>query len=409
MTLTQIQIYERYSEIDFDRTIYIKRRNTDGTYESTWQDLEQITSYPIVLKDTVEAITKRLPNDDYSAGTITVDNVTLKVRNDKGWVSNEDDSRSIFFGYTRHKSLVKIEDGFIDKYTDPDNPVAVVTETFLGFIDDTQSDSSFDNVEVIVVTDQLTTLLQELTIDDLGSISYTTLEDFVFAVMNRDHFKDFFTVSSGNINAGFNFAAFDHTQYDGGDNMLDVFQDFSIDHSVPIVQEGVFYYKAFVPSVSVLYNFDTTPERKGSKFKNFNSGAKQVRDKLYWEGTNISKLAADRLYNKEFKYDIKGVTGSVDRQAFLDWLIASGGKADRKESFTFSVKFFPGAKILDKRGLLREGFLPEDAWVIGNIRLGTSRFKRAIGSIQIPASEEWMIRGIKHDKKLTTWLTVKKV
>ena len=408
MTLTITQIYERYSEIDFDRTISVKRMNPDGSYEASWQDLSILLSkYPSILRDSVDAISLKLPNNDYSAGTITSDNVTLNLRNERGQVSNEEDARSIFFGFIRHRSLLKIEDGFTDKFTDPDNPVAVTTETFLGFIDDTLSNSNFNNRESIVVTDLLTTLMKELTVADLGTPSFTDLESLVLVIMDRAHFTDFFTVVVGNINAGFNFTTFDLTQYEDGVTVLELFQDFSIDHSLSIVQGGVFFYKPFTPTSSTIYNFDTTPERKGKDFKDFNSGAKNVRDKLYWEGSNLSELDPDRIYNKSFTYDILGVTDGTNRTNFLAYIIDE--VSPRKESFTFPVKFFPTIQILDKIGITREGFLPDDAWIIGNIRLGTSRFRRTIGSIKILGSDRWMVRGIKHDKKPRTWLTVQKV
>ncbi|MHA1972976.1 MAG: hypothetical protein ACTSW1_08285 [Candidatus Hodarchaeales archaeon] len=407
MTLTIEQIYDRYAEPEFARTISIKRRNVDGSYEASYSDIKDLTKYPVVTKDAVDQINISLPNNEYSSGTITSDNVTLKLKNERGQVSNEGTETSMFAGFIRHKSLVKIESGYVDKYTDPLNPVEVTEVVFEGFIDDSLSDSNFNNIETIVVTDLMTTLLKEITVSDVGAVGIDTLETVMLELMDRPPFTDFFTVGAGNINAGFDFTLVDISQYDDGETLLDVIQDLSVDHSVAHIVDGDFIYEPFDPSASLIYNFGTSPERKGNRFSNYKSGAVSVKDKLYWEGTALSELAANRVYNRPFTYDIKGITDATNRGNFLAYIIDE--VSPRKRVFDMPVKFLPTLKLLDKIAVVREGFLPADAWIIGNIVLGTSKFKRAIGSIQIAGSDRWIIRAIRHDNELITWLTLQEI
>jgi len=89
MNLTLQQIWERYSEIDFIRTIEIKRRLPNGTYESSWQNVETLANRKINTLEAVQDISIQVPNDTYSLGTVTVDNATLLFENPYGEMSNE--------------------------------------------------------------------------------------------------------------------------------------------------------------------------------------------------------------------------------------------------------------------------------------------------------------------------------
>lgn len=396
MTLTVKQIYDRYSVRDFCRVVEVKRLNTDGsTYESEWQDVETLSKLKLLDK-TVGPISKKVPNNNYSFGLVTTGNVTLQFNSKTGEFDDENNSSSIFFGYKRHKSLIRIRDGFIDKYTDSSNPTNVYSTVFEGFIDVTATGSKVDNENLkqsLVCIDLLSFLLKDYTLDDMGTLSTTTLEGLVYEILNRSEFTDFFTVSSGNITAGYNFTSLDISQYEDQTLLLTLFQNLSLGHSFFYVDEGVFYYKDITSAGSSVL---TVGKKKLSKFQNYNSGIANVYEKLYWEDQpTITFTATTNNYNRSKTLNVKGCTDATQRQNLLD-SIGAITEVQRKE-FTIIIPYYMDINVMDTITIESPQIIPSDAFVWGISNWGEKKWRKSIQADNILTNQDWLVRSVKHN------------
>ena len=413
MTLTMQQIWERYSEIDFVRRVDVCRINTSGVYENdglgnlTWTDINTLVGSRITPLDVCKDISKQIPDDTYSFGAVTIDNADLLFENPHGEVSDELNINSIFYGYIRHNSMVRIVDGYMDKYTAPTSPTLVTQTTFEGFIDDKQCETSFDDQETIVVVDKLVSLLQRYTKSDLGlSGIYYTSASLILTIMNRSEFTEFFTVNVGNINPGWTFPAFDMDQYEGQTQILTIMQDIALAHSLFYLDEGIFYFSAYQASATVDIDFSTSPERK-IKFKNYNSGAKRVFDRIYWETGNAEYNHPNRVLKEGMSFNIKGVTNVTDQQNYLNYIGPTLGT--KKALFELTIPFLPTLKFLNRASVTREGIILPDSFLLDVSQLDVAQLVDPTGAIIINSSVNWIVRGIKHTKKLETILTLEKI
>lgn len=406
MSLTIQEIWERYSEVEPVRIIEVKRVDVSGVYESSWVDVEDLVDIQIKPKDVCDNIEFKLPNDTYSFGAVTVNNAKLTFENIYGEFSDETNSRSIFNGFIRHKSLIRIRDGFIDKYTDPNNPQEIITTTFEGFIDDRLCETSFNNQETVIATEILSTLLKEITLKEITPLSSITINNLVYEIMNRAYFTDFFTVAAGNISAGYNATSFDITKYDDTITLFDLFQNFSMGHSIFYVRSGVLYYKGLTPPAGVVIDFGVAPERK-IKLDNYSTGADAVKDKLYWKDSNAEFVAANRIYNETYTFEIDGFTSLADQQGMLTAVgpIISA----RKKTFQLTIPFLPILEILNRVTITRTGYVLPGSFILDISHLDEATLLDAIGAIIISSGTEWAIKGIKHTKKYETVLNLEQI
>lgn len=403
MPLTIQQIYERYSSVDFVRNIYVKRRIVDDTYEALYQDIKDLIPRNVNTADVVQGVSYAIPNDSTNFGVITAANATFVFENIYGEVSGEDFPASIFVGYLRHRSLIKIEDGYID----PESNTPVVTTSFEGLIDDTLCETSFDNQEKIVAIDLLTSKLKQYQKGDFSNFVGANLKDVIYELMNRSEFTNFFSVSLANINPGVNITVANFNTYEADTTFLEFIQNLSIGHSIAYLKNGVFYYSAIEAAPTVSINFLEQPERK-INFRNYNSGGKRVYDKVYWDGTSLNYTLPDRIYNNQLTIDIKAVTDTTQRQTILNYL---GIRFSQKRPwFELTIPYLPILFLLDRITIQRQGNIVPGSFQMDVSLMGVSTyFYRPIGAIIISGSDNWIIREIKHSQKLETVLTVEKI
>lgn len=398
MTLTVKQIYERYSVREFCRIIEVKRLNADGaSYESDWQNIEELSKLKLLDKS-VGSISKKIANNNYAFGIVSVGNVTLSLNSKNGQFDDENNTSSIFFGYTRHKSLIRIRDGFVDYYTDSNNPVNVYETVFEGFIDITSTGTKVDDENFkqnLVCIDLLSFLLKDYTISDMGTLSSTTLETLIYEILNRSEFTDFFTVSSGNINAGYDISSFDISQYEGQTQLFTLFEDFSIGHSFFYVKDNVFYYRA---TTSGLTNVITIGDKKLEKFANYNSGISNVFEKLYWEDEDSITFTASAIkYNRSKTINVKGCTDSTQRQSLLD-NIGATSKIQRKE-FTINIPYYMNIYVMDTVTIETPQIIPSDAFIWGLSKWGENKkWRKPLGADNIPNNASWLVKSVKHNQ-----------
>lgn len=407
MTLTIQQIYERYSVRTFARKIEIKRVNSSGVYESNWQDVEELSLLNL-LEKSVKSINYTMSNNNYNFGIVNIGNVTVSLNSKNGQFDDENNGSSIFKNFVRHKSLIRIRDGYVDDRTDPENPVSVYQTVFQGFIDATATGTKVDDnnlIQNLQCVDMLSFLLKEYTLVDMGTLTSTNLDSLIYEILNRSEFTDFFNVNAGNINAGYNITSFDISQYEDQITLYELFENFSIGHSFFYVTDEVFYYKGILEGTSKTFTVD---EKKLIKFSRYNNGIANVFERLFWQDQPaITFTAASNKYNKTLTIDIPGATDNTQRQNLLD-SIGNISKIQRR-GFTIDIPYFMDVFVLDEIIIESPQIIPENAFIWGFSRWGDgSTWQRSLQADNIPNNVAWLVIGVKHSNYKTT-LTLQEI
>lgn len=412
MSLTYKQIWDRYSHVEFIRRLYIKRLQTGGTYESDWVEISQGQT-----KDgSVNSISRTLPNNSWQFGFVTVSNVSLEVLSPYQEFASENDPNSIFFGYIRHKSKLKVVDAFIDKYTDPAVPVEASVTTFEGYIDATTAQTE-QGYEKCTVLDYMAAL-DDVNVAEL-SLVQTTLNALIYEILNRSIFTKFFNVSSSTdyINAGYNISSIDITKYTG--SVLEMIQDLAKGHSIFYIDptDSYFYFKPADPTATTQYSFLESNNRK-IDISSWREGIDRQVTNWYWdeEDAGISAIASPAPVNTiSEKFKIDGVANSIQRQNVLNYILTRTQYA--KPYFKLVLPYFPVIKLLDRVSVQSFGSAPKDALRWGMFswtsQLTTNpntapRWRKPAG-IRISADDEWMVRSINHSNNLQTTIELEKI
>ncbi len=131
MALTYQQIYDQYSHVEFVRRMFIKRLNENGTYEADFTEISQA----LLREGSISRLQKSLPNNSWQFGNVLVNNARLNILSAFQEFASEKDPNSIFSGFIRHRSIIKVVDALIDKYTDPTVRDEISVTTFIGLLD----------------------------------------------------------------------------------------------------------------------------------------------------------------------------------------------------------------------------------------------------------------------------------
>jgi hypothetical protein len=410
MSLTYQQIWERYSRVEFKRRLYVKFLNENGTYESAFTEISQ----GLMMKGAVNRLSISLPNSSYNFGRVQVGNATLKILSAFQEFASENVPGSIFRGRVRHRSIIKIEDALIDKYTDPDNPEEIAVTTFQGLIDSTTATTE-QGYETVTVLDFMT-VLDEINVNEL-TLTETTLNALVYEVMNRAQFTKFFNVSNSTdyIDAGYDIQAIDTTQYDG--TVLEMLEDLAKGHSAFYIDpdDNYFYFKEVLPTDAVQFEFLEENNRK-IEISKYREGIDRQITHLYWEDTALSATKSPEPINpRSESFQMDGVTNNAERQRIIDFVLSKTQHA--KPYLQVQLPFFPIIKILDRVTLQSFGQAPSDAVRWGMFEWTTQdttnpneapRWRKPAG-IKISANDRWMVRSVKHDNRLRTTIECEKI
>ena len=398
MTLTIQQIYERYGQREFVRVIEVKRRNTDDSYESSWNNIELLSNIKN-LTNSVAGINYSIPDDNYSFGIVKVGNLKLKLLSKNGQYGDETMANSIFNGFLRHKSLIRVRDGFVDKYTDPDNPVDVLVTVFEGFIDGTSTGTKVDKnniIQELQCIDLLSFLLKENTKSDMGTLTQTTLSDLIYEILNRATFTDFFTVDTGNISPGYDILSLDMSVYEGQTQLYNIFENLSLGHSIYYVRDGVFFYKAIKNSISTTFEVN---EKKIIKLANYDTGAVVVYEKMFWSDSSESYSSPTNIYRKTKTIDIEACTNSTQRQNVLNYI--GGVVRIKRQKVKLEIPYYPNIFILEKLGVDYPDIFPEDAFIWDVSNWDEAYWRDSVNASPI-SNINWLVRNIKHSSFKTT-------
>ena len=410
MALTYQQIWERYSHVEFVRRMYIKRLNTDGTYEADFTEISQ----GLLRDGSVSRLQRSLPNNSWQFGKVLVSNARLNILSAFQEFASEQDPNSIFNGFIRHRSIIKIEDALIDKYTDTSLRDEIEVVTFTGLLDSPTATTE-QGFETITALDFLT-VLKEINVNEL-TLAQTTINTLVYEVMNRAEFTKFFTVSSSTtyINAGYNASAIDVSQYEG--SVLEMLEDLAKGHSIFYVnpEDNTFYFKAVTPTAAVQFSFLEDNNRK-LKISKFREGVDRQITNWYWEDTAISSVKSPAPVNPiTSTFYIAGITNATQRQNTLDAVLVQ--TEDPKAYLKLELPYFPIINLLDRVVVQSFGQAPPWAARWGMFEwtdeattnpAAAPRWTKPAG-ISISANKEWVVRGIVHDSNLKTTLEVEEI
>lgn len=409
MSLTFQEVWTRYSHVHFLRRIFVKRLQEDGTYESSF------TEITAGLKDGgVNSLSRSLPNNSWQFGRVNVSNVRLEVLSAYQEFASELDDNSIFAGFIRHRSIIKIVDAFIDKYTDPAVPVEAPVTTFEGLIDSLTATTE-QGFETVTVLDFLS-VLGEINVKSLTLVQ-TTLNALVYEVMNRAEFTKFFTVdgSTTYINAGYNATGIDVSVYEG--SVLSMLEDLAKGHSIFFIDpdDNAFYFKPADPTAAIKFSFLEDNNRK-IQISSYREGVDRQITHWYWDETTISAIKSPAPVNpRSSTFKIDGITDNTQRQNTLNEVLQRS--KDAKAYFELSLPYFPIIKLLDKVEVQAFGSAPRDAvrWGMflwtdkATANPNTAPRWRKPAGIRISRDDKWMVRSIAHSKTLETTLELEKI
>lgn len=276
MVMSYEQVWQQFSHVSFKRRIYIKRLKEDGSYEADFTEISDGQ-----MKDgSVNSISRSLPNNSWEFGRVNVSNVRLEILSAFQEFAAETDPNSIFSGFIRHRSIVKIVDALIDKYTDPNEPAEASVTTFIGLIDSLTATTE-QGYETVTALDFLS-VLDEINVKELTLVQ-TTLSSLVYEIINRSEFTKFFSVSNSTvyINPGYNATNIDVSVYDG--SVLEMLEDLAKGHSIFYIDpdDNYFYFKPADPTATVQYSFLEENNRK-LEISSFREGVDRQITNWYW-------------------------------------------------------------------------------------------------------------------------------
>lgn len=417
------EVYNQYSVRDFTRKIEIRRKLATGGYENDWQDVVALSGLPL-LEKTVGSISFKLPSDGYNFGLVTVGNLKLKLNSKQGQFDDESNANSVFYPkYQRHESLIRINDGYIDRKTGQE----FTKQVFFGFIDGVSRSTRVDNQNILQdlqCIDALSFLLKKYTKADMGNLVSTSLDALIFEIMNRSEFTDFLLIDSVNIEAGYNIQNIDLTQYEGQTQLLTIFQDLSIGHSFFFLDEAKFYYRkvnlpiqrgdefidflfqdgdqymfqdgdSYAFNTNIYKAFDVKKD-KVIKFSNYDEGLSQVYEKIYWQDNeSVSFISPTNKYNKSKTIDIKGVVDNTQRQNIVN-IVGSITSLARKKIMV-EIPYFQDINIFDELTIEEPIFLLNDAfiWDLSKFDDG-KRFDAFFRADNINLDQTWLVIEINH-------------
>lgn len=393
--MSLVEVYNQYSSREFIRKVEIKRKLATGGYENDWQDVVALSGLPLLDK-TVGSISFKLPSDGYNFGLVTVGSLKIKLNSKQGQFDDEGNANSVFYpNYQRHETLIRINDGYINRKTGQE----FTKQVFFGFIDGISRSTRVDNDNItqnLQCVDALSFLLKKYTIADMGNLTNNpSLNDFIFEVMNRAEFTNFLNISSSNIQAGYDIQNIHLNEYEGQTQLLTIFQDLSIGHSFFFLNEQDFHYRKVNLPLNRGFSFDAKKD-KIIKFSNYDEGLSQVYEKIYYQdNTSVSFIAPVVKYNKSKTIEVKGIKNNTERQNIVNAVGAITSLARKK--VIIEIPYFQDINIFDEITVQEPIFLLKDAfvWDLSKFDDG-KRFDAFFRADNINLDQTWLVIEINH-------------
>ena len=388
--MTYDATYLKSNSLNSDLLIEIKRIDSDGVYESDFVNLETLIADQVIVRNSIPALSYKLPNESFSYGVLRVPDCTLKLLSINGEFDSESNTNSIFNGFIRHKTLVKISHGYKDQTTGDYDYL----EVYRGFINEKSNNTKVSNANTyqdLFIEDALTFLLKEYTFSAF-TIAATTLDDFLYELFNRSEFTDFLTVDTGNISAGYDVQNIDDTAIEGQTQWLKIIQDLSIGHSYLYQKEGVLYYKSITAETNTPKLFDRD---KIVKAEGFSSGIDEVFEELYWKDTTISFISPTNTYGQTKTFDIESITDTTDRTNILATTGTRTSTIRRK--LKIKLVLYVNLFILDRIQVNAGDYETSEGLIWDQGNWDEENWGSNLGAAFTSIGAFWMIKEIKHN------------
>lgn len=383
-------LYQQYNVLNSEVKIEVKRINSLGVYESTFKNIDDLTTGEVRVQNSIPLMSAKLASEAFSFGVLRVPDCTIKLLSIGGEFADESGENSIFNGFVRHGSLIKISHG----YRDPKTGTIFFLEAYRGFINDKSKNTKVSNdntYQNLFIEDLLTFLLKKFTFSDF-TITATTLEAFVLELFDRPEFTDFMTVDSGNISAGYDVQNIDDTNIEGQTQWLTVLQDLSIGHSYLFQKDGVLFYQPITAQANTPKLFAAD---KIIKFEAFKTGIDEVFERLFWKDSSENFIASDILYNRSKTFNIESITNTTDRTNILATIGTRTAIARKK--FKLKVVLYVNLNILDKIRATAGDYQTTGGliWDLGN--WDEENWTGTLGASSTESNAFWMVKEIKHN------------
>lgn len=387
-------LYNLYGVRQFARKIEVKRVNALGVYEAFWQDVETLSGLEL-LDNSNTSLGFSIANDDYNFGLIKVADCKLTLNSKYGEFDDENNNNSIFKDYIRHGSRIRIRDGYFDKKTNK-NLYDVVFE---GFIDETSDSTKVDEnniLQYLQCKDTLTFLLKKHTLFDVVELNGTFLKDTLLSIINNTIFTNFFTVRPYNIIPGYNFTQVKTDKYAQQTQIFTFLEAVSVGHSYSYIKDGVFYYKNVKEGNSIDF---TIEKDKIIKYADYDNGAKNTFERLYWEESNETYTAPTIKFNKSKTFNIVGIENAGDRQGVLNYI--GSITRQQRQKFILTIPYYMSIFLLDKIKITNPSIVPKDAFIWDVSRWDEARWLSSIGASNVSSLKDWLVIDVKHSNYKT--------
>lgn len=318
MTTTALQIRKKVNRTYVD--VFIKRRLSDGTYESDWIDISRLVS-----RSGLGSISRKLDSDDFDVGIFTLGNVRLSFDNRSGAFNQPYDSRSLWAAFeSRHLTKVKIEAGYLN-----DDGERITEEAFVGFLDErTVTVAANDAVSVTLLA--IDSVFSTLSVSPGALSGAVDASEAIYILCSRGEVLEHITVLESNINPANDIEIDDPDEYDSR-KLNDVLNE------ILLLSNSVMYVDADGNLIVrnrehsnlasfVFYSGSSDGSDNIYAIDEFSSGRHRVKNAWYWEGTNLSAVSDSHHLTRygvtRRTMSADAVTDSSVRQSIIDALHA---------------------------------------------------------------------------------------
>lgn len=387
------------------RRLYIKRREIDGDYESSWLRIDNYGNQQRVLDwgSTFSSI----DSDPQIIGSFEVSGVSLTMDNREGLFNVETYVWSIWAPETDYLNRRYTKIKIVTAYYDDDGSEVGETDDFEGYIDN-----------VILDEDYLATLeclsyqgiLQKYSVSDLALTGSKTVNEIVTAIMNQTKITTYLPYNAPS--ASRNFTVSDTSELDG--TYWEILTDLAFkSNSIIYLNNDTFEFKERTAG-SVVWNFKGINSNEPQDIFTISSyddeGVGRIRVYFKAEGLDLTAETSDSTLALKYKGEPEIVNidyaDSGDRQNILNDLLAEFESP--RPRITFDCKYLLNQiKPLDKitievRGQISPGIdgggFIWGAWTWGD----GSVWGREIGGIVISSGVEWKVTSV--TKNFNDWL-----
>jgi hypothetical protein len=287
--------------------VYLKRRLTDGNFESDWLDITRL-----VLSSGIDALSYSVDSGDFDVGVFSVSNVRLNFDNRTGKFNDNEDSRSLWGSLnTRQLSRIKVEAGYLDAYDEK-----LTENVFEGIIDERSFtfDVKQDTVSCTVLSREYAFQTVNVAGGSLGLSPVAS--DAIYTLCNRPEITDYMTVTLANIVPA-NDIVIDSPNEWAGKKLNDVLNEIMLvtNSILYIDKEGNLIVSGRDHSRRVAYEFrqnsNTGKPDNIYPIRNVNSGRQRVKNYISW-GSGVSAVTASSTDEFLERYGVTKRTISCD-------------------------------------------------------------------------------------------------